>query len=381
MKFALTEEQQYIQKAVRDFTKGEFDSDQILDLLQKKSFPRKMLKKACQLDFVGVCFPEDCGGQDYGCMEHVLIIEELCRRDSAAGIALSMVDVGAELICRFGSAEQQQTYLRPVTKGKMVLSVVVPDLEGGLFRGAANVVDPVDDGTYRVSGQNERLWNADLADVLIVPGQPAQKPSAAPVFMLVARDSTGVTVTDMGDKLGMGLVGWHHVALDNVAVSEAQLLHIDAGPGYGLIEFQKSYLLRLSAVFLGIAQGAFDIALAYARQREQFKQKIAEFQGIRHKLADMYTRLQEARALCYAVAGACDQGGIDRHDAAAAALVAEEASLYLTDEALQIYGGAGYMIEVPVEHFYRDARMLQALTGRKCFQKDVIADAIIGKIS
>ena len=382
MRFTLTEEQKYIQKAVREFTRGEFDEDQILQLLEKRDFPRSLLQKACRLDFIGVCYPEQFGGQACGAMDQVLVVEELCRKDSSVGIALSMADAGAEIIGAWGDDKQKEKILPDLAKGKMLSTVLFGDLDAGEDCRSAVELTPRGSGTFRLDGSAGFVLNAEQADVLIVQAQIAVE-AAAPgsVFVLLDRNTPGVTVQSIGDKLGLGTIPWHNVLFEDAEVTEADIVRPAAQGRDGMLAHQKTHLIRFAAMYLGIAQGALDMALDYAKQRIQFNRKIGAFQGIRHKLADMYADLQATRAFVYAVAGAHEHQPGDLHDLLAVKLQAERTALFLTDEALQIFGGSGYMVEVPVEHFYRDARTLRALSGRTIFQKDMIAQAVIGNLS
>ena len=380
MRFTLTEEQKSIQKAVREFTRGEFDEDMVLELLAKGDFPHGLLQKASSLDFIGVCYPESCGGQDCGPMEQVLIIEEFCRQDSSVGVALSMADAGAEIVCAWGDDNQRKRILPALARGKMVATVLFGDLDAGEDGCLGLVLTPGENGTRRLNGNSTFVLNAEQASVLIVQVQiAAEDGTPGCAFVLLDRKAPGVSIQSCGDKLGIGTISWCDVSFENVAVTEADIVR-PAGKGHdGLLDFQKTHLVRSAAMNLGIAQGAFDMALRYAKQRVQFNRKIAAFQGIRHKLADMYIDLQATRAVVYAAAQTPDAA--DLHDLLAVKLKSEQTALFLTDEALQIFGGSGYMIELPVEHFYRDARTLQALTGRTIFQKDVIAQAVVGNLT
>ena len=383
MKFKLTDEQTYIQRAVREFTKGEFDDDRILELVEKREFPLQLLKKAARLDFIGVCFPEHFGGQDCGLMEQVLIIEEFCRKDSSVGIALSTADAGAEIIWAFGDEDQKKRFLPALAGGKAVSAVFFSDADAGDDCPSEAVLSLSETGSWWLNGEAPYICNALQAEVIVVQARIDTKDSASreeTAFALLDREAPGVVVESMGEKLGIDMVSWYRVRFTDVPVTEAGIVRPTPGDRSGAMGFQKIHIVRTAAVYLGIAQGALDMALAYAKQRVQFNRRIAEFQGIRHKLADMYIDLQAARALVYAVVEAYDRGQKDLHDLLATKLTAEKAALFITDEALQIFGGSGYMIELPVEHFYRDVRTLQALAGRKSFQKDVIARAVIGKM-
>lgn len=382
MRFQLTDEQKYIQKAAWEFARGEFDNDRILELLQNRTFPQTLLKKACKLDFIGVTTPEEFGGQGCGLMEQVLIIEEFCRKDSSVGIALSTVDAGVEVIGTLGSEEQKKRYLPAFTRGKSVSSVLFGSADDGDACTPDITLIPRGNGRYLLKGESAFVCNADRADVLVVHAQLCPDGSASgaeSIVVLVDRGKPGVCITPMGDKLGMGMISWSKVLFRDSEIVEADLIRLNDDTSNKGADFRRVNLIRMTAMYLGIAQGAFDLALPYARQRVQFNRKISEFQGIRHKLVDMYTDLQAARSLVYVAASDYDRRQCEFHDLLVVKLVAERAALFVTDEALQIFGGSGYMVELPIEHFYRDARTLQSLTGRKTFEKDVIAQVIIGR--
>lgn len=382
MKFTLTDEQKYIQKAVREFTRGEFDEDHILELLQKRDFPHQLLKKACNLDFIGVCYPEQFGGQACAMMDQVLIVEEFCRKDSSVGIALGLADAGAEIVCAWGTDEQKKRLLPALAKGKMVSTVLSGDFDARADCCPSAFLEPQPDGSYSLNGNAGFVLNAERADVLIAQAQVAKdgQSSGCP-FVLLQRNTPGMTLQTIGDKLGIGVMSWHDVIFKDAKVGAVDIVWpLDQGSGAKL-DFQKVNLLRLAAMFLGISQGCLDMAVRYSRQRVQFNRKIGEFQGIRHKLADMYMDVQATRALVYAAAGAHENEPGDLHDLLAVKLTAEKTAMHLSDEALQIFGGSGYMVELPVEHFYRDVRTLRALSGRTIFQKDVIAQSVIGNLA
>lgn len=380
MKFTLTEEQRYIQNAVREFTRGEFDEDLILELLGKSDFPQKLLKKACELDFIGVCYPEQFGGQACGMMEQVLIIEEFCRKDSSVGIALGSADAGAEIVCAWGSDEQKKRLLPALAKGKMVSAVLPGDIDTSADCLPSAVVHVQPDGNYRLNGSAGFVMNAERADLLIAQVRMENDgPSSTCSFVLLPRSRPGVTLQPIGGKLGLGMMNWQDIKFEDVEVTAADIVCPLGKEASLMLDFQKVNLLRIAAMFLGIAQGCMDMALRYSKQRVQFKRKISEFQGIRHKLVDMYMDVQATRALVYATAGTTDSA--DLHDLLATKLTAEKTAMHLSDEALQIFGGSGYMVELPVEHFFRDTRTLRVLSGRSIFQKDLIAQSVIGNLA
>ena len=373
MRFALSDEQRSIQKAVREFARGEFDDERILELNAAGQYPRDLLKKACRLEFVGVCYPESCGGLAGSPLDHVLVVEELCRKDSSVGVALGMADQGAELICALGRDDQKRQYLPRLAAGKMLAAVVAPDTDTDEACSSQSLKLERAAERWRLNGTAGPVFNAADADLWVV--QCATDEGER--FALVVPDSPGVSHTPLGPKLGCALVGWNELRFENVVLEESDLLKAADEPCQEL--FWRHQLLRLSAMNLGLAQGAYDQGLAYSKQREQFGRRICQFQGIGHKLVEMYRQVQAARALVYLAAGSLGEGRADLADMLTVHMQAEAAALAVTDEALQIHGGSGYMIELPVEHFYRDARMLQAAAGRRTFRKDVVARALIGR--
>ncbi len=368
----LSKEQIFIQKATRDFTRGEFDDDQLLDLIKNKQFPDKLLKQACKLDLVGLTFPESAGGQECGMVESVLVTEELCRRDSTAGIALASADLGAEVIAHYGTKDLVASCIRPLLKGEAVTALVSPELgdtQGPVtceYQGEALILN----------GTVPQVLNAGIAPYFIVVAEQVKNgETKGQALAVVFRKTEGITVSDPEKKLGLDMTAWHRVSFDQVRISADNLITAPVKTLW------QAVLLKMSAMYLGIGQGAFDLALNYARQREQFRRKIAQFQGISQKIADMYIRLQGCRSAVYAAARAMDGGCIDLHDMIATKLFAEAAAEYLTDESLQIHGGVGYMIEFPVEHFFRDVKCLRTLMGRKITQKDIVSAKVIGRLT
>ncbi|WDP91052.1 MAG: acyl-CoA/acyl-ACP dehydrogenase [Desulfobacter sp.] len=376
MTFQLTEEQTFIQKAARDFARGEFDDDQILDLIEKQQFPKKILKTACKLDLIGLTWPESAGGQECGAMESVLVTEELCRRDSAMGLALCFTDLGAEIVARFGTKDQIKALNIPLLKGKSVTAVICPEL--GQDPGPVRYRKEGD--TLVLTGEAPVVVNAGIADFFLAVAHP-EEGQGERLLLLFPKDLPGIQVSAPVKKLGMDMMTWNRVSFDSATLSTGAVISSNDTGKNPVHMLEHHLLLKTSAMFLGMAQGAFDLAIAYAREREQFRRKIAAFQGISQKIAGMYTRLREGRASLYAAARACDGKGMGLADLIAAQLSAQALAEYLTDEALQIHGGVGYMIEFPVEHFFRDVKCLRTLLGRRITRMDLISQRVIGRLN
>ncbi|SMD10179.1 Acyl-CoA dehydrogenase [Desulfocicer vacuolatum DSM 3385] len=372
----LTEEQTFIQKAARDFARGEFDDDQILDLMEKQQFPKKTLKTACKLDLIGLTWPESAGGQECGIMDSVLVTEELCRRDSTMGLALSFADAGAETVARFGTPEQIKALNAPLLKGKSVTALICPEL--GQEPGP--ICYRKTDDTLVLNGEASVVVNADIADFFLTVAHP-EDGQGERILLLFPKDMPGIAVSELIKKLGMDMTHWNSVKFESTRVSTGTMITCDTKGVDPVNILEKNLLIKTGAMFLGMAQGAFDLALGYAKEREQFRRKIAAFQGISQKIAAMYTRLQEGRASVYSAARACDKKCVGLTDLIAAQLSAQHLAEYLTDEALQIHGGVGYMIEFPVEHFFRDVKCLRTLLGRNITRMDLISRRLIGQLN
>lgn len=376
MTFQLTEEQTFIQKAARDFARGEFDDDYILDLIEKQQFPKKTLKTACKLDLIGLTWPESAGGQECGIMDNVLVTEELCRKDSTMGLALSFADMGAEIVAQFGTPDQIKACNAPLLKGKSVTALICPEL--GQEQGTICYRKTND--TLILNGEASIVVNASIADFFLIVAHP-EEGQGERILALFPKNMPGMGVSEPRKKLGMDMMPWNTVTFESTEISTGAMITCDKKGVDPVNILEQNLLLKTAAMFLGMAQGAFDLALGYAKEREQFRRKIAAFQGISQKIASMYTRLQEGRASVYAAARACDGKCIGLTDLIAAQLSAQAMAEFLTDEALQIHGGVGYMIEFPVEHFFRDVKCLRTLLGRNITRMDVISQRVIGRLN
>ena len=383
MNFELTGEQKDIQKAVREFAQGEFDREKILEMEQNHSFPKELWKKACKLGFVGIHFPEEYGGQGYGIAENALIVEELCRKDSGVGIALSLADFSSEVVLRFGTPEQKKKYLIPVTQGEFISAgaYTEPDHGSDITVMATTALKQGD--SFVINGTKTFITNGSLADFFVVlcqtdPG--AKPPYRGQCTILVEKGTKGLEATEIMPKMGIRMTSTVELSFNDVRVPLTHLLGEKNKGFYQVLEFFDESRIEIAAQALGIAQGAFDRALDYAKQREQFGKKLADFQITQHKLADMATKIETARLLVYKAAWNYDQKRIDPKLTSMAKVFAGKTAVEVADEAIQIFGGYGYITEYEVERFYRDAKITEIYEGTKEIQKNTIASALIGKL-
>jgi alkylation response protein AidB-like acyl-CoA dehydrogenase len=384
MEFELTKEQQQIQKAVRDFVKGEFKKDVILELEEKHEYPVKMWKKAAELGFIGIHFPEEYSGQGMGVMENILVAEELCRGDSSVGACLMLADFASEIVLHFGSESQKKTWLPKVAEGEVLSCGAFTEPDHGSDITFMDTSAVRDGDEWVINGSKIFITNggplAGFYSVLCQTNPDAQPSHRGMSLILVEADRPGVSTASVGVKMGIRMMHTAEVTFKEVRVPAENLIGEENRGFYQVLEFFDESRILIAAQGLGTAQGAFDRALDYVKSREQFGRKIAKFQVTQHKLADMATKIEMARLLTYKAAWNFDQGRIDPKLTSMAKMVAGRTAVEVADEAIQLMGGYGYMLEYEVERYYRDAKICELYEGTKQIQKNTIASARVGKL-
>ncbi len=383
MDFELNTEQNSIQKAAREFATGEFDKEIALELERTHTFPSKIWKKACELGFMGIHFPEKYGGQEYGIFENVLVVEEFCRQDSGIGVAISLADFATEIILRRGNDKQKEKYLIPVTEGKAISSGGFTEPDHGSDITLMNTTAIKQGDEYVINGVKTFITNGTIGDFVIVLCQTNE--DAKPTYrgqsvIIVEKGTPGYTTSDVGEKMGIKMTSTAELSFNNVRVPVSNLVGEENKGFYQVLEFFDESRVEIAAQALGIAQGAFDRALDYTKKRTQFGKKLAQFQVTQHKLADMAVKIDTARLIVYKAAWNYDRGKIDPKLTSIAKMYAARVAVEVTNEAVQLLGGYGYMLEYEVERFYRDARITEIYEGTREIQKNTIASALLGKL-
>ncbi|MCK4468881.1 MAG: acyl-CoA dehydrogenase family protein [Desulfobacterales bacterium] len=383
MDFELSRSQKEIKKAAKDFARGEFSKELVLELVKKHEFPKKIWKKAADLGFIGIHFPEEYSGQGLGVLENILIAEEFCSGDSSIGSALILSSFASECILRFGSDELKEKFLPPIAEGKMLSGGAFTEPDHGSDLTFMDTTAVKESDEWIVNGSKIFITNGGLAGFYTVLCQT--DPDADPTYrgmsmLLVEADRKGVSTMDVGEKMGIHLMPTAEVIFKDVRVPSSHLIGKEGRGFYQVLEFFDESRILIAAQALGIAQGAFDRALAYVKQREQFGKKIAQFQVTQHKFADMATKIELARLITYKAAWNFDHGRIDPKLTSMAKMFAARAAVEVADEAMQLLGGYGYMAEYEVERFYRDAKITEIYEGTKEIQKNTIASAVMGRL-
>ena len=384
MDFKLGYEQKSIQKAAAEFAAGEFKKDIALEHERNHTFPYDIWKKACELGFVGIHYPEEYGGQEYGVLENALVVEAFCRQDSGLGIALSDADSSAEMILRFGSNEQKKKYLIPIARGEAISSgaFTEPDHGSDITQLSCSAVK--EGNEYIINGSKTFITNGPICQFAIVLCQtdskvePSHRGQSA---ILVEQGTHGFTASDVGEKMGNKMIPTGELSFNDVRAPVSNLIGQEGRGFYQAMDIFNEIRIEAAAQALGIAQGAFDRALDHVKQRKQFGKRLEEFQVTRHKLADMLIKIETTRLTVYKAAWSFDQGNIDQRLISIAKAYAGRVAVEVADEAIQLHGGYGYMLEYEVERFYRDARITEIYGGTREIQKNTIANTLLKRFN
>jgi len=299
------------------------------------------------------------------------------------GSAIALSGFASELIMHFGSDEQREKYLPEVAEARMLSAGAFTEPDHGSDITAMNTTAVKDGNQWVVNGNKTFITNGGLAGFYSVLCQTA--PDAKPSYrglslILVEADAAGLSTADVGQKMGIRMMATAEVTFKDVRVPISNLIGEEGKGFYHVLHFFDESRIQVAAQALGTAQGAFDRALSYVKQREQFGKKIAQFQATQHKLADMATKIELARLMTYKAAWNFDQGRIDPKLTSMAKMYAARTAVEVADEAIQLLGGYGYMTEYEVERFYRDAKITEIYEGTKEIQKNTIASSLLGKV-
>ncbi|MFW6114697.1 MAG: acyl-CoA dehydrogenase family protein [Thermodesulfobacteriota bacterium] len=376
MDFQLTVEQRDIQTAAREFALGEFDPDAAMEYDAKQEFPMSIWKKACELGFLGVRFPEEAGRQGCGLVEHTLIIESFCRQDSGMGTALALAGLGSEIILRHGREEQKSVILPLAAQGQGIVTAAILE-EAPDFSSIKTEARAIGNG-FVINGAKSFVTLGVMASYMIVSCRSGDNPSTRVNFLLEP-SLEGISVSDMGNKLGLRMIPVNRVRFTDVKVSEESMIGRNQNGDEQLRDFFLEVRIETGAMGIGIAQGSWDRALAYGKKREQFGKAVVSFGAIRNKLADTCLDIEMARLVTYKAAWSFDRGRPDNRETLIARMAATRAAYRAAYEAVQIFGGYGYMTEAHIERFYRDAKALELLLEQTPIQRSLLADELVGK--
>ncbi len=380
--FELTPEQRDIKQAAREFAEKEF-KEIARELDEKEQFDERLWKKAAELGFIGVFIDEAHGGAGLGHFEQCLIIEEFARLDT--GIAQCMVAsyFGTQLIKLFGTEEQKQKYLPPVCAGQWRAGMASTEPDAGSDVASITTTAIKDGDEYVISGNKMFITNANVGDFLVVlcvtdPKNPRKHDRLSTI--IVETDRPGYEANKLHGKLSIRCSDTGEVAFKEVRVPRKNLVGTE-GKGFSQLMdfFNRARLDGGGALAIGTAQGALEKAISHVKKRKAFGGTLAGLQIVQAKIAEMATLLEAGRSLLYRAAIGVDRGEVDPALIAMAKWYTCEMAVKVADEAIQLHGGYGILKEYDVEHYWRDAKVLEIFEGTKEVEKVLIGKKILGK--
>jgi len=378
MDFELKAEQREIQALARDFA-AERIEPHAGDWDREHRFPRELFGALAELGLLGVCVPEEYGGAGADFLSYILVLEELSRADAGVGVTVAVHTSAVTLpILGFGTDEQRSRFVPPLARGDHLGSFALTEAEAGSDAGALQTRAEQDGDGWRITGAKQWITNARYAGtILLFARTDPEMPGASGVTAFIL-DGDHVRVTRDEEKLGLNSSITNDIVVEGASVGRDRLLH-EEGKGFRVaMTTLDGGRIGIAAQALGIAQAAYDTARAYSLERRQFGKRIADFQAIQWKLADMATEIDAARLLVYRAAELKQRGEPHTEAGAKAKLFASEMARRQTGEAIQIFGGYGYTKEFPVERYYRDAKITEIYEGTSEIQRLVIARSILG---
>jgi hypothetical protein len=378
MEFDYTPEQIHLRKAVREFAEAEI-APHVLEWDEEQIFPLEAIKKAGQLGFLGAIFPEDLGGAGLGYVDYAIIIEELSRVDPSVGLIVAAHNsLCTNHIFIAGSDEQRQKYIPKLATGEWIGSWSLTETESGSDAAGTRTKAVKDGACWVLNGSKIFTTNAQYADVCVAMAVTDRGASQHGISAFVLEKGVpGFRVGKKENKLGMRASATGELVFTDCRVPESQLL---GKRGEGFIDSLRILdggRISIAALAVGTAQGAYEAALKYSKQRKQFGRFISEFQTIQNKLADMATEIDAARLLTYRSGWMKDQGQRVTKESSMAKLFSSEVAVRVTNEAVQIHGGNGFIKDYPVEKFYRDVKLCTIGEGTSEIQRLVIARQLL----
>ncbi len=378
MNYQLTEEQLMIKQAARDFAQNELIHG-VIERDEKQEFPSSQVKKMAELGFLGMMVDPKYNGSGMDTLSYVLAMEEISKIDNSCSVIMS---VNNSLVCwgleHFGTEEQKEKYLKPLASGEKIGAFCLSEPEAGSDATSQSTTAEDKGDHYILNGTKNWITNGNSASIYLVMAQThPEKGSRGINCLIVEKGMEGFSVGKKEDKLGIRSSDTHSLMFTDVKVPKENRIGED---GFGFKFAMKTLSggrIGIASQALGIAAGAFELALQYAQERKAFGTEIINHQAIAFKLADMATNIESARQLVYKAAWEKDQGMNYDQSSAMAKLLASRVAMETTVEAVQIHGGYGYVKEYHVERLMRDAKITQIYEGTSEIQKIVISRGLI----
>ncbi len=388
MEFSLTSEQQQLRKTVRDFAESEI-APRVMEWDEHSTFPSEMIPKLADLGLLGVIFPEQYGGAGMGYVEYAIIIEELSRVDGSIGIIIAAHNsLCTNHIFKFGTEEQKKNYVVPLAQGKKLGCWALTEPQAGSDASGTRTTATKSGSSWVLNGAKTFTTNGHYADVCVAMAvtDPAKKQHGISAF-IVEKGTPGFRPGKKENKLGLRASDTSEVVFTDCRIPAENLLGQEGQGFINSLQILDGGRISIASLGLGMAQGAYEAALRYAKQRKQFGKPIADFEAIQFKLADMATEIEAARLLTYRAAWLADRALASgdpqprfTRESSMAKLYAGEVAVRVANEAVQIHGGYGFIKDYPAEKYYRDVKLCTIGEGTSEIQRLVIARQLLGKL-
>ena len=379
MDFSFTDEQQQLRRSVREFAESEI-APHVMEWDEASRFPAELIPKLAEMGLLGVIFPEEYGGAGLGYIEYVSVIEELSRVDGSIGLIVAAHNsLCTNHIFKFGSEEQRKKYVVPLARGEKLGCWSLTEPEAGSDAGGTRTVAKRKDGGWVLNGAKTFTTNGHYAEVCVAMAVTDKDKGAKGISaFIVEKGNPGFRAGKKENKLGMRASDTSEVVFTDCFVPDANLLGAEGLGFVNTLQVLDGGRISIAALALGMAQGAYEAAAKYAKQRKQFGKAISEFQAIQFKLADMVTEIDAARWMVYRAAWLADQNSPRfTKESSMAKLYASEVGVRVANEAVQIFGGYGFIKDYPAEKFYRDSKLCTIGEGTSEIQRMVIARQIL----
>jgi hypothetical protein len=378
--FSFSDEQQQLRRTVREFAEGEIAAH-VMEWDEASRFPAEIIPKLGQMGLLGVIFPEKYGGAGLGYVEYVIAIEELSRVDGSVGIIVAAHNsLCTNHLYKFGSEEQKQKYVVPLAQGSKLGCWSLTEPEAGSDAGGTRTTAVRNGQGWVLNGAKTFTTNGHYADVCVAMAVTDKDKAARGISAFVVEKGTaGFKPGKKENKLGLRASDTSEVLFSDCQVPPESLVGKEGEGFKNSLQILDGGRISIAALALGMAQGAYEAALKYARQRKQFGQAISEFQAIQFKLADMAMEIDAARLLTYRAAWLADRGDTRlTAESSMAKLFAAEVAVRVANEAVQIFGGYGFTKDYPAEKYYRDVKLCTIGEGTSEIQRLVIARQLLG---
>ncbi|MCU1266644.1 MAG: Acyl-CoA dehydrogenase [Acidobacteria bacterium] len=378
MEFELSEEQKQIKFSVREFAEAEI-APHVMEWDEAQHFPIELKPKLAELGLMGVLFPEQYGGAGMGYVEYATIIEELSRVDGSVGISVAAHNsLCSNHVYQFGSEAQREKYLAPLARGEHLGAWGLTEPSAGSDASGTRTTAVRQNDGWLINGSKNFITHAIHADTCIAfASNDRSKHSKGITAFIFEKGMKGFSPSKKENKLGLRASETASVVFEDCFVPDENRLGAEGQGFVNAMEVLDGGRVSIAALAVGIAQGAFESALRYSGERQQFGKPIREFQAIQFKLADMATQIDAARLLMYRAAWMKDQGKRTTKESSMAKLFASEVSVRVCEEAIQIHGGYGYTKDYPAEKYWRDSKLCTIGEGTSEIQRIIIARELL----